>query len=118
MYNDLTKVRFYVYLHISIIYFYEVIDISRVVMNLIKDNVKHNVNVIKNVSKKDIIAVVKDNAYSHGSREVVSILNEIGVSYYAVSTISELIEISDLSSNILLPDFSIAKIALSYTLSK
>ena len=71
-------------------------------MNLIKDNVKHNVNVIKNVSKKDIIAVVKDNAYSHGSREMVSILNKCGVDYYAVATLREAIEISDLSDNILL----------------
>lgn len=71
-------------------------------MNLIKDNVKHNVEVIKRVSNKDIIAVVKDNAYSHGSREMVTILNELGVDYYAVACLREAIEISDLSTNILL----------------
>ena len=71
-------------------------------MNLIKNNIVHNVDVIRRVSKKDIIAVVKDNAYSHGSREVVSVLNEVGVEWYAVASLREAIEISDLSSNILL----------------
>ena len=71
-------------------------------MNLIQDNVLWNVNAITNISHKKIIAVVKDNAYSHGSREMVNILNRAGVNYYATATIREAIEISDLTNNILL----------------
>ena len=78
------------------------IFISRVAMNLISDNVLWNVNTIRNISNKKIIAVVKDNAYSHGSREMVSILNSSGVDYYATATIREALEISDLTNNILL----------------
>lgn len=76
--------------------------ISRVCIELNSENVKHNVDTIKKYSCKDIIAVVKDNAYSHGSREMVYILKDNGINYFAVATLREAVEISDLVSNILL----------------
>jgi len=79
-----------------------VILISRVCIEINSDSVKHNVDVIKKCSGKDIIAVVKDNAYSHGSREIVSILVKNDINYFAVATLREAVEISDLVSNILL----------------
>jgi len=74
----------------------------RVRISIDKDNLLYNVKAVKEHSNKEIIAVVKDNAYSHGSREIISVLNSAGINYYAVATIEEGIEIADLAENILL----------------
>ena len=76
--------------------------IIRVQIDLLKDNLIHNIKVIKEKCNKDIIAVVKDNAYSHGSREIVTMLKEENVKYFAVATLNEAIEIRDIAENILL----------------
>lgn len=60
-------------------------------------NFKHNINVIKNMLNDDcdIVGVVKANAYGHGSVEVASYFESIGIKYFAVACISEGIELRE-----------------------
>lgn len=66
-------------------------------VKLDKNNIIHNFNYIKNSTQKEIISVVKANAYGHGLKEVVSILAEGGCRYFAVARESEAIEILSLN---------------------
>ncbi|MBC2850431.1 alanine racemase [Cetobacterium sp. 8H] len=66
-------------------------------ININKDNIIHNFNYIKNSTKKDVITVVKANAYGHGLIEVIPILIEAGCSYFAVARESEAKEILNLN---------------------
>lgn len=65
-------------------------------IKLIRKNIVHNFNYIKGSTKKDIIAVVKANAYGHGLREVVPILADSGCLYFAVARECEALEILSL----------------------
>lgn len=85
-------------------------------IQLVQENIIHNFNYIKNYTKKEIISVVKANAYGHGLKEVVPILVEGGCNYFAVARESEALEILSLNIpniNILIfetvEDFSILK---------
>ncbi len=55
------------------------------------DNLKHNVNVLKQAMPSDceLMAVVKDEAYGHDGYEVSTYLNKIGVKAFAVATVDE-----------------------------
>ncbi|MGL5702062.1 MAG: alanine racemase [Cetobacterium sp.] len=68
-----------------------------------KNNIIHNFNYIKDSTKKEIISVVKANAYGHGLKEVVPILVEGGCKYFAVARKSEALELLSLN----LPDIKI-----------
>ena len=61
---------------------------------------RNNYIVFKNLQPKEreIIAVVKADAYGHGDREVVSALSSIGVSHFAVSNIDEALHIRSVSN--------------------
>ena len=48
-------------------------------------------------SGKEIMAVVKADAYGHGDKEVVTLLSQLGVKYFAVSNIDEAIVIRNIS---------------------
>ena len=66
-----------------------------------KDNIIHNFNYIKIASNKEVITVVKANAYGHGLIEIIPILIEAGCRYFAVARESEAMEILNLNfSNI------------------
>lgn len=85
-------------------------------IQIVKKNIVHNFNYIKNYTKKEIISVVKANAYGHGLKEVVPILVESGCHYFGVARESEALEILSLNIpniNILIfetvEDFSILK---------
>lgn len=57
-----------------------------------KKSIENNVKTIERitgVSKKNIIAVLKDNAYGHGIEMVSALLSKLGIAFYAVSTIDE-----------------------------
>ncbi|MGL4867569.1 MAG: alanine racemase [Cetobacterium sp.] len=64
-----------------------------------KENVIHNYNYIKKLRKKEIIAVVKANAYGHGIEEIVKILWSNGCKYFAVARECEAQKILDLKLN-------------------
>lgn len=58
------------------------------------DNLKNNLGEIKKVCKdKDIIGVIKANAYGHGAMEIAPTLLENGVNRLAVAVLSEAMEL-------------------------
>ena len=58
------------------------------------DNIAHNMREIRRVSKsKDIIAVIKADAYGHGALDVAPVLLENGATRFAVAILSEAIEL-------------------------
>lgn len=54
-------------------------------------NIKHNVSFLKSIMNKGckLMAVVKANAYGHGSTEIARYLNQLGVDSFAVATLDE-----------------------------
>ena len=50
-----------------------------------KENILHNYHYLKKIQNKDIIAVVKANAYGHGIENIVKLLSENGCKYFAVA---------------------------------
>ncbi len=60
-----------------------------------KESLLHNLNSIKNLVGDDVlvICVVKANAYGHGLKEVVNILNETGANFFGVDSIEEGLQI-------------------------
>ena len=50
-----------------------------------KENILHNYHYLKKLKNKNIIAVVKANAYGHGIENIVKFLAEEGCEYFAVS---------------------------------
>lgn len=83
--------------------------------NLIKDrawieinlsNLEHNINEVKKLLKGStkIMAVVKANAYGHGSVLIANKLMELGITDFAVTTLEEGVELrkNNISGNILI----------------
>lgn len=65
-----------------------------------KENLKHNIeNIKKRIDNKDIIAMVKANAYGAGDKEIVSILDSIGIKNYGVANVDEALRVRDISKN-------------------
>lgn len=64
-------------------------------VELNRDNLKHNVETLRSVLPTgcELMAVVKANAYGHGTYEVATYINRIGVRAFAVATIDEGIEL-------------------------
>ncbi len=60
-----------------------------------QDNLKHNVQILKNAmpEKCELMAVVKAQAYGHGMYETAVCLNKTGVKAFAVATVDEGIEL-------------------------
>ena len=55
---------------------------------LSKENLLYNVNKIEEISKKKTCVMIKANAYGHGTKEVLSILND-RIDFFGVSNQSE-----------------------------
>lgn len=65
------------------------------------DAIKHNMSEIKKISKnKDIIAVVKADAYGHGAVDLAPILLESGAKKFAVAVLTEALELRKNNVNI------------------
>ncbi len=60
---------------------------SKLVVNL--DNLEHNIKVIKDYVKADLIIVLKNNAYGNGIKPVGKFLETIGVNKFAVISLDE-----------------------------
>jgi serine/alanine racemase len=54
-------------------------------------NLKHNVSFLESIMNEGckLMAVVKANAYGHGSKEIARYLNQLGVDSFAVATLDE-----------------------------
>ncbi|CAM0496714.1 alanine racemase [Thermoanaerobacter kivui] len=74
------------------------------------DNIVNNLNEVKRLigNKVKIMGVVKANAYGHGACQVAKVLIENGVSYLAVATVDEALELRDcgIKSPILIFDYT------------
>ena len=60
-------------------------------IELNRKNLLYNLNFYEEKTNKNIIAIIKDNAYGHGVREVISILDNTNILMYAVANIEEAI---------------------------
>ncbi|MFA7561476.1 MAG: alanine racemase [Candidatus Izemoplasmatales bacterium] len=66
-------------------------DRLRVVVDL--DNLVHNYNLLKELNKGDVIAVVKADAYGHGSINCALHLENNGCNFFAVTCLAEAVEL-------------------------
>ena len=59
--------------------------------NISIDNLQNNINIVKKHLNKNtkIMAAIKANAYGHGDKVIAKYLEELGVSWFAVSNIEE-----------------------------
>lgn len=58
------------------------------------ENLLFNYNYYSDKTSKNIIAVIKDNAYGHGYKQIIQILENTDLKMYAVSSLKEAIEVS------------------------
>lgn len=86
---------------------------SRAWIEVNLDNVCHNAKVLQNILPQgcQLMAVVKANAYGHGDAAVSKALNKIGVSAFAVATLSEGINLrkKDIKGDILILGYTHSK---------
>ena len=59
---------------------------SKIILS--KENLIHNLKIVKDISKHKICVMIKANAYGHGIKEVISILDK-EENFYGVSNQSE-----------------------------
>ena len=60
-------------------------------IELNSSNLLFNLDFYTQKTEKQIIAIIKDNAYGHGFEQVTSILNNTNIKMYAVANIDEAI---------------------------
>lgn len=70
-------------------------DLKRTWVEIDLTALEKNINAVKSHTNKDIIAVVKADAYGHGVEIIVKKLLEFGVKYFAVSNINEALELRE-----------------------
>lgn len=68
------------------------------IIEISKKNLLFNYDYYKNKTAKKIIAIIKDNAYGHGFKQVIEILDNEDVHMYAVANIEEAIEANQYTS--------------------
>lgn len=101
------------------------LETNRAWIEINLSNLENNINEIKKIisSKTKIMAVVKANAYGHGSIIVTKKLSEIGITDFAVATLEEGIELreNNIKGNILIlgfTNFSDLKYVIEYDLTQ
>ena len=61
-----------------------------------KENLKYNVLKLKEIANnREVLGVVKANAYGLGSIEIAKILKEVGVKFFGVANLEEAIELQE-----------------------
>ena len=69
-------------------------------MEINKENLKYNVLKLKELAKnREVLGVVKANAYGMGAVDVAKTLQEIGVDFFGVANIEEAIELQETNIN-------------------
>lgn len=70
-------------------------------MNIIIDidNIRNNIRLIRKKTKRDIICVVKSNAYGLGARRIVKALLKENVNYFFFNKLHEYLDVKDLLKN-------------------
>ena len=69
---------------------YKVIKVEKYI-TINSNNLLHNYKYFDDKTNKKIIAVIKDNAYGHGYKQVIEVLENVDVTMYAVSNLEEAI---------------------------
>lgn len=69
-----------------------VILMDKKLIELNSSNLLFNFKFYKKSTKKEIIAIIKDNAYGHGIQQVIEILDNTDIKMYAVANLDEAIE--------------------------
>jgi alanine racemase len=84
-----------------------------------KNNLLHNINLIQKISNKEIFAVIKDNAYGHGIKEIAKILKEAGIKRVCVRNNFEAKLVEPYFKEILVffPELYYNTMNISYTIS-
>lgn len=72
-----------------------VIYMKEKLIELNSNNLLFNLDFYKKRTNKQIIAIIKDNAYGHGFEQITSILNNTDIKMYAVANIDEALEVSN-----------------------
>ena len=72
-------------------------------LNIDLNKIKINLDEIKKINNKKIIAVIKSNAYGLGIIEIAKFLESQNINYFAVATLNEGIELrkNNIKSHIL-----------------
>lgn len=67
-------------------------------MNVIVDldKIKDNIKIIRKTTKKDVIAVVKSNAYGLGAKAIIKTLLKENINYFFFNKFNEYLEVKDL----------------------
>lgn len=68
---------------------------------------KHNISYLKNYRKKDILPVVKANAYGHDKFIITKALYDMNIKTWAVARISEAVDIINFMANNGIKDFEV-----------
>jgi alanine racemase len=71
----------------------------RIIAEISRSALLHNLNEIRRVTPSRVCAVVKDDAYGHGAQTISKVLAEAGVDFFAVSNIAEAEEILPVVGN-------------------
>ena len=84
-----------------------------------KNNLLSNLDLIHKTTNSEILAVIKDNAYGHGILEIASILNEAGIKRVCVRNNFEANLVKSFFEEILVffPTFEYNGSNISYTIS-
>jgi len=84
-----------------------------------KNNLLNNIKVIKETTNKEILAVIKDNAYGHGILHIAKILQESGIKRVCVRNNIEAKLVQDMFEEILVffPELHYNAMNVSYTIS-
>jgi len=84
-----------------------------------KNNLLYNLDLIQKTTNTEILAVIKDNAYGHGILEIASILNEAGIKKVCVRNNFEANLVKKYFEEILVffPTFEYNSANVSYTIS-
>jgi alanine racemase len=88
-------------------------------ININKNNLIFNINKIKNKTNKEILAVIKDNAYGHGILHIAKILKEEGIKKVCVRNNFEAELVREFFEEILVffPTLARNGMNISYTIS-
>lgn len=59
--------------------------------------IKHNIQLLKQMTNKQVMAVVKANAYGHGMPDVVKAVSDAGVQWFGVARVEEAAQVLDVA---------------------
>ena len=71
-----------------------VINMKEKIIEINSQNLLFNYEYYRTKTSKNIIAIIKDNAYGHGFKQIIEVLDNTDIQTYAVANIEEALEVS------------------------